>query len=399
MDHQEHLLLEAFLLDNQDLDLLEQKLGGFNIFEAVGMVRQEVRHSAFLAYLLDPQREHGLGDAFLTRLLQEAVKRARDNGLAFDSPVSPIDLALWSLDSATVLLEWNSIDILVLDSVNQLAVIIENKIFTGEHDNQLARYYQIVRNHYPDWKIIGLYLSPSGVPVIDETQRKYTPIDYELVCSLLVELMERRAGSLGDEAKMVINHYIQLVQRYIVSDEIPRLCREIYRKHKQAIDLIIQNIPDQQSAMYKKLEELIKESDELEFDPGNGRSFVRFTVRHLMVPQLRSGEDNTLYFHVDIGRNRIRVLLLIAKGNEDVRQNLHKMAWSKKGTFQPQNRTLGNYGTIATHVLLSENDFENIIDTEDLATALEGKWHQFRKGRLQELVSEVENQPWLEIPR
>ena len=42
---------------------------GLNIFEAVGLDRQEIRHSNFLAFLLRPQESHGLSDAFLKRLI------------------------------------------------------------------------------------------------------------------------------------------------------------------------------------------------------------------------------------------------------------------------------------------------------------------------------------------
>jgi hypothetical protein len=46
--------LEALVVDNPDLERLETLLGQFNIFEALDAVRQERRHSDFLAYLLDP---------------------------------------------------------------------------------------------------------------------------------------------------------------------------------------------------------------------------------------------------------------------------------------------------------------------------------------------------------
>ena len=60
-----------------------------------------------------------------------------------------IDLDLWDLDDVEIRLEWFSIDILIIDGQHQLAVIIENKIDSGEHDDQLKRYRQIVNQHYP----------------------------------------------------------------------------------------------------------------------------------------------------------------------------------------------------------------------------------------------------------
>jgi len=68
-------LLQALVVDNPELEELESLLEEFNIFEALGAVRQEARHSDFLAFLLNPRQNHGLGDAFARRLLQKAIAR------------------------------------------------------------------------------------------------------------------------------------------------------------------------------------------------------------------------------------------------------------------------------------------------------------------------------------
>ena len=47
--------LERFLVGNRDLERLEALLDRFNILEALGVVRQELRHSDFLRFLLDPR--------------------------------------------------------------------------------------------------------------------------------------------------------------------------------------------------------------------------------------------------------------------------------------------------------------------------------------------------------
>ena len=44
---------------------LEALLDRFNLFEALGVARQELRHSDFLGFLLNPQQPHSLGDFFL----------------------------------------------------------------------------------------------------------------------------------------------------------------------------------------------------------------------------------------------------------------------------------------------------------------------------------------------
>lgn len=150
--------LAALVVDNPDLERLEALLEQFNVFEALGVVRQELRHSDFLAFLLDPLQNHGLGDAFLRKLLQKAVVVGQSDTL----PVTLIDLDIWSLEGVSGQREWRGIDILLLDDQHQLVVIIENKIDSQEHSNQLNRYRQVIRQHYPNWRTLALYLTPDG---------------------------------------------------------------------------------------------------------------------------------------------------------------------------------------------------------------------------------------------
>ena len=77
-------------------------------------------------------------------------------------PVTPITLDIWDLGELIVQREWQNIDILLTDERNHLAVIIENKIDSNEHGEQLQRYRKIVSQHFPGWHILGLYLTPEG---------------------------------------------------------------------------------------------------------------------------------------------------------------------------------------------------------------------------------------------
>ena len=57
--------LESLIVDDAEFSELETLLDPFNIFEALGIVSQEQRHSDFLAFLSEPARNHGLGDTFV----------------------------------------------------------------------------------------------------------------------------------------------------------------------------------------------------------------------------------------------------------------------------------------------------------------------------------------------
>ena len=127
--------LETLVVDNPDLEQLEAYLEQFNIFEALGAVNVELRHSDFLTFLLNPNQYHGLGDYFVKQFIQKALAISPEDQL----PFTPIDLDIWDLDNIMVYQERHNIDILLIDSLNEIAVIIENKVSTSEHNDQLSR--------------------------------------------------------------------------------------------------------------------------------------------------------------------------------------------------------------------------------------------------------------------
>ena len=59
------------LLADPDFDKIELELRTPNIFQILNISRAEIRHSNFLAWLLDPNETHGLGNLFLIKFLRE----------------------------------------------------------------------------------------------------------------------------------------------------------------------------------------------------------------------------------------------------------------------------------------------------------------------------------------
>jgi hypothetical protein len=66
-------LLDAFLVDNRELELLNARLARFNMFNVLRADRAEIRHSNVLAWLLTPDETHGLGAVFLRRFLSRLL--------------------------------------------------------------------------------------------------------------------------------------------------------------------------------------------------------------------------------------------------------------------------------------------------------------------------------------
>ena len=67
--------LASFLQDISCLDPLKKYTEKVNLFDVLRVSRTEIRHSNFLAWLLDPNANHFLGDKFLRLFLTEVLKK------------------------------------------------------------------------------------------------------------------------------------------------------------------------------------------------------------------------------------------------------------------------------------------------------------------------------------
>src|SRR4051812_16528808 len=101
--------LERFVVENDDLLQLESLIGRFNIFDALGIAQAEIRHSNFLAFILDPAESHGQSQLFLRALLMDLLKAASPAL----RPLSPIEIDGVDMRGVEVRREWNNIDLLI----------------------------------------------------------------------------------------------------------------------------------------------------------------------------------------------------------------------------------------------------------------------------------------------
>ena len=218
-----------------DLDRLSKEKyfsSGINIFEAAGLYRQEIRHSNVLAFLLRPQEKHGLGDAFLKRMIQKVL----DNSSG-ETPISALTVALSDFSDALVHREWRNIDLLVESASNRLILAIENKIGSSEGAGQLLKYESSVRSEFPSYGELYCYLTEEGDPASNEL---WSPISYSNVIDALQEAKDHHSSNLTTEARIVIDHYIDVIRRNIVPDQaLIDQCRKLYNLHRDALDLII----------------------------------------------------------------------------------------------------------------------------------------------------------------
>ena len=231
-------LLEAFVVGNDDLARLEERLGRFNIFDALGIVQAELRHSSFLAWLLDPAESHAAGQLFLRAVLMDMLAKA-PRALR---PCSPVELDGLDLGQVELFRERDHIDILILVEEPQLVFAIENKIGSSEHSGQLQRYREVVAKRYPTHKPLFVYLTREGEEPSDPAWSSYSYAD---VHATLAHVRRLNAGGMGDDVTAFLDHYLRMIgSRFMDDPKIDELCERIYKNHRQALELIFERRGD-----------------------------------------------------------------------------------------------------------------------------------------------------------
>jgi len=213
--------LERFVVENDDLLELEERIGRLNIFDALRIVDREIKHSDFLAWLLDPNESHGQGGLFLRAILMDLFKSARENG--FTCPVSPIELDGEELRGVEVRREWRNIDILIRCDQPPFVTAIENKIHSGEHSKQLVRYRETVEAEFHDMPSMYVFLTVEG----DEpSERDWVPYSYRDLHRVLTRVRNANETSIGDFVLAFLDHYLRLIRGRLMDDPaIAELCQ------------------------------------------------------------------------------------------------------------------------------------------------------------------------------
>ena len=154
--------LEDFICSG-DLDDLEAQYNNFNIFDCVGMSKQEIRHSNFLSWLFNPKENHGMEDFFVKEFLKKVISENSDKTSKLYELPNVFDIDSWDLSNIIVLRENDNMDIKLINNstINPFICVIENKIKAKQGNNQLSKYLRkiIEDPFYKKYKKLFLYLT------------------------------------------------------------------------------------------------------------------------------------------------------------------------------------------------------------------------------------------------
>ena len=222
------------LLSSYDFKRLTHKKDDVNIFKILNICEKEKIHSNFLAWLFSPYESHELNNIALKELLIQLSKKEAEY----------ISLLLLDYSDLEVYREYTidngrRIDIVMESKNNKVIFIIENKIWSGEGDNQLEDYKNYIDEKYSDYNRIFLFLTPEKER--KEKYKGYIHITYSMIYSVLNCVLQE--NQIKFEIGVIIRQYEEIIGRYImgsIDKEMVDLCRKLYVEHKEALDKIMQ---------------------------------------------------------------------------------------------------------------------------------------------------------------
>ena len=315
-----------------------------DLLAIIGVQWSEAVHSNFLAWLLNPTANHGIGDYFLKNFL-----------LLTGEPSAVRAVTDWA--GSTVQPEWHCVvdgtdsylDILILNRSARFLCAIENKILAPEGGDQLTRYRKGLEAAYPDYTRRYVFLSPWGTASQWPAEREYwKPMKYTDILGLVKQTAIDNDLAISDEVRVFLRQYAITLRRNIVPEttEMQRLAREIYLKHREAIALINRNQPDWVRETMQILKEAIAQQKGWVLDK-EAPGYVRFRPDAWDgFPITRTGtgwepSQSLLLYEFKFFGGKPWLELMLAPGtDETVREKLLEAAHQNPAAFRYAANTL-----------------------------------------------------------
>ena len=344
------------LLKDEDFDKLELGLKNPNIFQILRITNNEIRHSNFLSWLLDPKESHKLGDIFLKRFLREVFSSDKFGD------IDQVDVEGMDLSKVEIQREWKNIDILII--LEGVVVCIENKVLSKEHSNQLKRYKEIIEKQFPDYQQTFVYLTPDGEDSEEETDT-YEPISYEFIVDSLDRILSVYGESLNEQVKNYIKDYVTIIKRELMgTDKLTELSKKIYQNHKELFDFINEHKPDIMDEMGVILKNQLKSKGYLIGSSSKKR--VRFTTQSILdltyinknVKWWKNGESFLFEFILYEEKNKLIFKVVISPSDKDYDVNrLKEMLLEIEDFAEPRGKKW-----LVTHRKNYAYDYSSISD-------------------------------------
>ncbi len=328
------------LLNDTSFERIELELQSANFFDILNATKSEVRHSNFLAWILDPNANHGLGEMVLLRFLRDIFSSERVIGL-YGPEADTLDFR-----SAEIRREWQNIDLLIV--LNQIVVVIENKWDSSENSTQLSKYRKAIETHFPDYNKAFVLLTKEGTEAKSEEDKNYyIEYNYIQIAQILERIMAVYKPQINDRTFLYLEDYLKVLKRNIMQEDyLNELAVKLYQAHRTALNFIFENKPDLQKEIQKLLIEVLKDYS---FVLGStSKSFIRFLTEDLRKVSQSHNQSNgwpnrevfLFEFVIAASDKDVRIVFkpVISPGDNPIREGYAKSISMVEGAAIPYGK-------------------------------------------------------------
>ena len=222
-----------------------------------GVDKFEIKHSNVLKWILEPKGD----DAIDYMPIRNLLKIIQEKNSYYDF-FNTVDLDNAILNKVTIQRERYNIDVLITLKINgdDYAIVLENKLESSTHDEQLDDYKRKVENIYPNHNKLHVLLSPgTDKDLIEEAvKNQYIPITYQDVYDRILKvILELTSDST---LKLIVYFYVHTLSCYesnnliglIVTDEEASALESLFKDTQilTMIDTLFNNIPNSEYSVY-----------------------------------------------------------------------------------------------------------------------------------------------------
>lgn len=298
-------------------------------FEALGVARLEIRHSNFLADIIDPRGLHDFGDAFLRSFIETMLGEAEEKELR-------LTMHLEDLSDAIIFREWKNIDLLVRvpGSVpgEDLILVTEIKIEATESEDQLEIYESRVRAAWPTARIFYFFLTPNQTPASRES---WTEVGFSILLDKFEDVLRNGQGQA--KARALVESYISMMRRrYVENAKLEELALKIWARHQSALEFLVDRQPNPASELFdaitgdQTLEMVNTRLNEQGYDltlitDHKTSRTIRFAVVEWdVIDGMQSGErwvpsNRICLFEMDVDPSTFHIRFVVGRGPQETR--------------------------------------------------------------------------------
>ncbi len=335
---------------NEDKDIKEfcLKCNDVNIFSALKIENTEIYHSNMIAWLFNPYQTHGLKNKFFQYFLKNCH-------------LEDID----AQDIKRVRREHENTDIL-LEGTNW-CIVIENKIYSMQHSNQLKRYEETIQKEFSDIKkFYFIYLKPRLNELLPSSW-KY--ISYDIIYRTIKDVLQKE--KLSEKVKFFLTQYLETIAMFTENDEAKELYLQLYLRYKSLFDKVFEYKENEQKSLKQILEDIIiAETKNLGIHPlDSTNAFVRFCSSEMNKKELCYSENwveekNIILFEFQNKKDELLLDVVVGhtgKKNENKRNNLIRYLCNKLGYSDNdiKNYQEKKWAHIYSECILSKEEYWN----------------------------------------